>query len=153
MTFKLDIRSEIKPIAADTLASSVAVSGALMLGSLIESGSPWAPFNAICHMTDGDDREFGDDFHPRDTMLGMALNVSALLSWAVLYRMALRVSKLRRSILTGAALALAAYIVDYYVVPKRFTPGIEKKLSWKSIAGAYCALALSLAIRPAVAND
>jgi hypothetical protein len=37
-----------------------------------------------------------------------------------------------------------AYLTDYYLVPKRFTPGWEKRLSGKSLAAIYGMLALGL---------
>ncbi|CAI07401.1 hypothetical protein ebA2309 [Aromatoleum aromaticum EbN1] len=45
----------------------------------------------------------------------------------------------------GAAVAAGAYVTDYYLVPKRFTPGYEKRLSGQSLALIYGALALGLA--------
>jgi len=46
----------------------------------------------------------------------------------------------------GAAVAAGAYVTDYYLVPKRFTPGFEKRLSGQSLALVYGALALGLAV-------
>ena len=44
--------------------------------------------------------------------------------------------------------ATAAYFIDYKVVPKQLTPGIEKRLSHRSVLLAYAALALGLALSP-----
>ncbi|WP_310005272.1 hypothetical protein [Caballeronia sp. LZ043] len=46
----------------------------------------------------------------------------------------------------AAATALIAYVVDYHVVPKRFTPGFEAHVSTRSLAMAYVALAAGFAI-------
>ena len=50
-------------------------------------------------------------------------------------------------ILDAAAVTAGAYLTDYYLVPKRFTPGFEKRLSGKSLFGVYIALAVGLAAR------
>jgi hypothetical protein len=52
---------------------------------------------------------------------------------------------LRSAIGAGVAVAAAAYVVDYYVVPKRLTPGFEKRLSGRSLFWIYSALAAGLA--------
>jgi len=49
------------------------------------------------------------------------------------------------SLLSGAAVSAMAYVADYYLVPKRFTPGFEKRLSNRSLFAIYSTLALSLA--------
>jgi hypothetical protein len=43
-----------------------------------------------------------------------------------------------------------AYLTDYYLVPKRFTPGFEKRLSGKSLAAIFVALAAGLAARDVI---
>ncbi len=51
-----------------------------------------------------------------------------------------------RSLIAGVATAGIAYVVDFYVVPKRLTPGFEKRLSNRSLLGIYAALAAGLMI-------
>ncbi|WP_327363053.1 hypothetical protein [Caballeronia arvi] len=46
----------------------------------------------------------------------------------------------------AAATAIVAYVVDYHVVPKRFTPGFETHLSKRALAMTYVALAAGFAI-------
>jgi hypothetical protein len=50
-----------------------------------------------------------------------------------------------RPVIGAAAVTAGAYITVYYLVPKRLTPGFEKRMSGKSLAAVYGALALSLA--------
>lgn len=50
-------------------------------------------------------------------------------------------------ILDAAAVTAGAYLIDYYLIPKRFTPGFEKRLSGKSLAAVFVALAVGLAAR------
>jgi hypothetical protein len=48
---------------------------------------------------------------------------------------------------TPAAITTAiAYAVDFYLIPKRFTPGFENRLSKKSLLLVYGIFALGLAI-------
>ena len=52
----------------------------------------------------------------------------------------------------GSAVAGIAYVVDYYRVPKRLTPGFEKQLSNSALFGIYATLAASLALGGSIAR-
>jgi hypothetical protein len=52
--------------------------------------------------------------------------------------------RLGPSLAAGAATSAIAYVADYHVVPKRFTPGFEKRLSGGALATVYGVLALAL---------
>ena len=84
-------------------------------------------------------------------MTGVALHVGACIFWAVFYeklfgRVADR-GELPTALLGGAAVATAAYVTDYRVVPKRLTPGWESRVNGRSLAAIYTVLALSLPLR------
>lgn len=49
-------------------------------------------------------------------------------------------------------MAAGAYVTDYYLVPRRFTPGYEKRLSGQALALIYGALALGLAASTMLAD-
>jgi len=51
-----------------------------------------------------------------------------------------------KAIAGGAIVSALAYVTDYHLVPKRLTPGFEKRLSNKSLFGIFATLALSLAV-------
>ena len=51
-----------------------------------------------------------------------------------------------RALVAGAATSAIAYWVDHHVVPKRFTPGFEERLSRKSLLGVYVTMAVALAV-------
>jgi len=121
---------------------------AIMLAGERETGSPWAAVNAICHIVDGDDVSQPSDFSPRESVLGLALNSSIMFAWAGLYEAALAVSRKSGGVAPAAAAVTAAYVIDYKLVPPRFTPGIEKKISRGSIAAIYAVLGLTLALSP-----
>lgn len=128
--------------------ATAATSAVLMLASRSEIGSPWAAFNSICHMVDGDDRDFPHEFSARETLLGAGLNASAIGTWAVLYEGLLGGVPLPSSSFWAAVATAGIWLVDYRLVPKRFTPGFENRLSKRSIALAYLALAASFALTP-----
>jgi hypothetical protein len=44
-------------------------------------------------------------------------------------------------------------VTDYYLVPKRLTPGFEKRLSGKSLATVYALLAIGLAASELIARS
>lgn len=141
---QLAIRS-IKTAAIATAATSAAI----MFVSKRDTGSPWAAFNSICHMVDGDASELPSDFAPRETLLGAGLNASAIASWAVLYEWLLGGVPLPSSAFWAALATAGIWVVDYRLVPKRFTPGFEKRLSKRSVALAYMALAATFALSTA----
>jgi len=129
-------------------ALAAATNAAIMLASDTENGAPWAALNSVAHIVDGDDKEQPTAYSPRESLLGVFVNGTAMCAWGVLYEGALLVTKTRSSIFTALLGTTAAYLIDYKVVPKQFTPGIEKRLSHRSVLIAYAALALAFALSP-----
>ena len=69
-------------------------------------------------------------------------------AWGVLYEGALGLLG-RKSSPSAALLATgAAYFIDYKIVPKQYTPGIEQRLSHRSVLISYAAFAAILALSP-----
>jgi hypothetical protein len=129
-------------------ALSLATTSAIMAAGSRETGAPWSPINAISHIVDGDDVSQPSDFSPRESMLGLGINTAVMAAWSLMYEGALALTRKKSSPWIAAAAAGAAYAVDYKLVPARFTPGIEKKLSRGSIVGIYAILAATLALSP-----
>jgi hypothetical protein len=131
------------PAAAATTAA-VAVCGRT------EDGNPVAPLNAISHILWGDEAAEHEDADVEHTVAGVALNTAAITGWAGVYELAFgrsaRRGNLAAALAGGAAVSALAYVVDYYVVPKRFTPGFEQRLSPASMLAVYATLAMSLPI-------
>ncbi len=128
------------------LMLSATTTAAIMLASAWENRAPWAALNCVAHIVDGDDKDQPTAFSPRESGLGVAVNTAAMGAWAVLYEGGLTVTGAKRTLTTASAAALIAYGIDYFVVPKRYTPGIEKRLSGRGIAFAYAVLAVTLAL-------
>lgn len=136
--------------------SGLAISAAAALTGKRETASYAAPINATSHILWGDEAARHDEASLKYTATGFILNYLAALMWATVYEQwvvpatsrwsATRPALAPLATTTGAAAVSAgAYVTDYYLVPKRFTPGYEKRLSGQSMAILYGVLALGLA--------
>jgi len=121
---------------------------ATALRSEVEGRPLWRPINAISHIVWG--WHAAKQVKPtlRYTGTGLLLNAAACMFWAAGYQLVRRTVPGPRSTL-GAALAgigtsTLAYITDYYLVPRRFTPGFELSLSKSSFPWIYGALAAGI---------
>ena len=136
-----------------TLATTVVVS----VLSKKETGSAASGLNATSHIFWGDEAAEHDETSLKHTASGAVLNASAMAGWALVQELALgswsRKGSKGRAAVSGLLTAAVAYVVDYFVVPKRFTPGFEKRLSKSSLAMTYTVLALSLAAGPALRSN
>jgi hypothetical protein len=150
------------------------VAAAASLAGKREEGSYAAPLNATSHIVWGDDAASKDAPSLKYTLTGFLLNHASAIFWALFYEKLLGMDETRRDrvrpknwgkvpadglaerapfaqpLLDAAVVTAGAYITDYYLVPKRFTPGFEKRLSAKSMFAVYAALAAGLAIRDVI---
>lgn len=114
-----------------------------------ETGSSAAAINATSHIVWGDEAAEQDAVSTQYTLTGAVINVMAVVGWAAVQEASLgrwvRKGAVPRALASGAAVSALAYVTDYYVVPKRFTPGFEKRISKESLAAVYAVLALCLA--------
>lgn len=142
-----------RDLVARTLVSGAAAGIATTVTALVagkrEAGSYAAPLNATSHAAWGEVAARQDKASLKFTGMGLLFNGAAAMFWAGLYEkwFAPRIGKsLQRSSLRplvgAAAVTAGAYITDYYLVPKRLTPGFEKRVSGKALATIYGALAL-----------
>jgi hypothetical protein len=129
------------------LASVVTAATAAACGQ-VELGKPFAPINAVSHITFGDEATRQDQASLKYTLTGALLNDSACVSWAMLHEQlfgrAAREKKWPLVVAGGGAVAALAYFTDYYLVPKRLTPGFEHRLSQRSLFLIYASMALAL---------
>lgn len=130
------------------VALSVLTSAAILLLSQQETGSAWSALNAVAHIIDGDDKEQPTAFSARESLLGLTVNAAAMGAWGVLYEGALDVLGQKPSFIAAAVGVTAAYVIDYKVVPKQYTPGIETRLSKTGVFLSYCALGAALTLSP-----
>lgn len=141
-----DTVSSLFATAAIATAGTTLATAAL---GLRELGHAAAPLNATSHIVWGDEAATHDAFDLRHTVVGAAINASAMVAWsavqeALLGRWARR-GGVGRAVLGGAAISALAYVTDYHVVPRRLTPGFEMRLSKPALAATYGVLAACLA--------
>lgn len=128
--------------AAATAATTVVIAA---LGKL-QCGRASAALNATSHIVWGEDAKRRDDTDVRHTLVGALLNAAAMVSWATVQHLFFPRPRTRLGgFAVGALVAGLAYVTDYYLVPKRLTPGFEARLSRAGLATVYAALAASLA--------
>jgi hypothetical protein len=125
----------------------VATVAAAAFRGMTDSGSAVAPINATSHVVYG--AEAGDVVVPdlKHTLPGLAINAGASVFWATLYERLFGRAVVGRSLLGGGVVAALAYFVDYHLMPKRLTPGWEERVSVRSLAMIFGAMALSLPMR------
>ncbi|HYD95209.1 MAG TPA: hypothetical protein VEC01_07780 [Noviherbaspirillum sp.] len=144
-----------RALASGTV-SGLATSAVAALAGKRETASYAAPINATSHILWGDEAARHDSASLKYTVSGFVLNHLAAVMWAAVHEKWVvpavsRWSATRPALAPlaaaagGAAVAAGAYVTDYYLVPKRFTPGYEKRLSGQSMLLIYSALALGLA--------
>ncbi len=150
MNWKFKTGSQVaRDSAAKGQICTAATSAAVALCGQVENGKPFEPINAISHITFGDDALVQEDFSVKYTVTGLMLNNSANATWAALHEMLFGAyqdeGNVPVSLAGGAFVSTLAYITDFYVVPKRLTPGFEHKLSPRALLFVYVILALALA--------
>lgn len=137
-----------KRLWVEGLASSAAVAVTAALRGRIEGRSVWRPINAISHIMWGWHAAERKERSVRYTGTGLFLNAAACLFWAGCYqgwrRTMPKSDSASTAALVGVATSVLAYITDYYLVPRRFTPGFELSLSRRSFPWIYGALAVGL---------
>ena len=140
--------SFVASLATGKLASAATATTAAVCGQ-IELGKPFAPINAISHMAFGEEATRQDEAGLKYTVTGALLNDAACVSWAALHEQffgrAAQQKKWPIVVAGGGVIAAFAYLTDYHLVPKRMTPGMETRLSTRSLFLVYTSLALALA--------
>jgi hypothetical protein len=136
------LRESALPGALAGIATSVAAT----LLSRAQVGRAPAALNAVSHILWGRDAARQDGFSARHTLAGLLLNQGATAWWGTVFRgVAGRSPAPGRALAGGAAVAALAYLVDYHLIPRRFTPGYELRLDGRALAGIFGALAAGLA--------
>ena len=136
-----------RALVSGTLAAA-AVSLVASLAGRREAGSYAAPLNATSHFLWGERAARKNTLSWKYTGVGFAANYGASIFWALFYEaLKGRSRSPARALASGAAVSAAAYVTDYHVVPKRLTPGFERRLPVAALAAIYVALALGLSAR------
>jgi hypothetical protein len=131
----------LRNIARTTTITTAATSAAVTALAKADTHHAAAALNAVSHILWGDDAAKVDDWDVRHTLVGSAINGSAMGAWSILHEALPRAHTWWGAALKGVLLSATAYVVDYHVVPKRLTPGFERRLSASSMLVTYGVLA------------
>jgi hypothetical protein len=119
-------------------------------------GSAAAAVNAPSHWIWGEEAIRADDASVRHTGLGTLVHWASSVLWGTVYQ-AVRAARRRptaaNAIVDAVAVTGAAAFVDLRVVPHRFTPGFERRLSSGSLCIVYGCFAAGLGAAAALALD
>ena len=129
-------------IGAITTAAAIAAYGKR------KEGSAWTPFNAIAHMALGEQTIQKEGYSSPETLTGLGLHSSAVLTWGAMYEKLAGKTPFPKSLATGAAASGIIYLLDYHILPPKMRPGFEKRLGNQSVATVYGLLALVLGLSP-----
>lgn len=141
-------RSTLRDDAFAGSVASVVSSVALAALSRIETGHPFAAVNATSHWLWQDAAFRQDGPTIRYTLAGYAIHHCASVFWGVIAGRVFGGSARRPAtgaIRSAALVTVAASVGDYLVVPRRFTPGVEARLSSGAVALFYLSFAAGLA--------
>lgn len=136
--------------------AGIATTIAASLAGKRDTDSYVAPVNATSHALWGEGAAAQERPSLKYTLTGFLFNHASAIFWAAIYEKLVGPSRREasplRPLLGAAAVTAGAYVTDYYLVPKRLTPGFEKRMSGQSLAAVYGVLALALAARALVAQ-
>ncbi|PTR17212.1 hypothetical protein C8R31_101371 [Nitrosospira sp. Nsp2] len=107
-----------------------------------------APVNGPSQWVWGRHAPFKNSFSLKYTVLGYAIHHAASVFWAILHEKLQEGFKAKNCtavIAPALAATAAAYVVDFYVAPKRLSPGFEHRLSKRALFIVYGSFALGLA--------
>jgi hypothetical protein len=156
----LDMQTAIRRAIASGSLVGLGIAAVTALAGKRETGSAAAPLNATSHIVWGDQAAVQDAPSLKYTLTGFVLNHASAIFWAAVYEKFFGAdsaqssrASLLRPLIGGAVVSAGAYVTDYYLVPKRLTPGFEKRLSGKSLATVYALLAIGLAASELIARS
>jgi hypothetical protein len=139
--------SFIRKTSLSGTVSGLLMAAVIATASRARTGRGSMGINAVSHIIWGPTAGKQPHLSLRHTLPGFLLNQVACLFWALCYETTLRSQRPSvpaRRILHALALSGLAYLVDYHVVPKRFTPGFEWVFTRAWFPGLYAGLAGSL---------
>lgn len=161
-------RGTLRRALVSGTVSGLATAGVASLAGKRENGSYAAPLNATSHIVWGEKAAYQDRPSLKYTLTGFLLNHASTIFWASFYEKLFgrhgtwqrmrglpftaypEPPSLVKPACGGATVAAAAYVIDYHLIPKRFTPGFEKRVSGKSLTVIFAALAIGLAARDVI---
>ena len=143
------LRDVVRHALGSGTVASLAATAALVLAARAEGKAAPRSTNATSQWLNGNAAAGFGDVDLDHTAVGYATHHAATLLWALAYEawLARHPAAMATTLLGRAALVSAvAAAVDYGATPRRFTPGWEFVLTKRSMALAYAAMAVGLAV-------
>ena len=131
-----------RSLVSGSIASLLSIAMAAAIARR-QRGDADGAVNAISHIAWGGSPERHASRPGLNTVVGAALHHGASIFWALMFEglFGNRARQDRNAAAAGAAVTAAtAYVVDYHVVPRRFQPGFEARMSRPSMFFVYAAL-------------
>lgn len=136
-----------KALVSGAAASILSAVSLAVLGKS-ELNRSAAPVNGPSQWVWGRHAPFKNRLSLKYTLLGYVIHHAASVFWATLHEKLQERFKAKNwaaVIAPAVAATAAAYVVDFHVAPKRFSPGFERRLSKKALFIVYGSFALGLA--------
>lgn len=130
----------MRSLLTRTAICTVTTTAVAAVLSKLQTRRPAAALNATSHIVWGDRAFAVDDADVRHTLVGGLLNASAMLAWSAVYGLLPAPRSALGRVAKAAGVTAASYVTDYYLVPKRLTPGFEARLSKGALGAVYVAL-------------
>jgi hypothetical protein len=132
--------------ATSSILSTVAMS---VIGKM-QTGSAYAPTNAVSHYVHGQRAGYRDRFSLRYTVPGYLIHHASATFWSFVFERALGgvmdgKNPMAIAAASAATSAFAAF-TDYKLTPRSLQPGYEKRLSRNALGVVYAGFAIGLAI-------
>lgn len=156
---RMDLMNRSRPTWAQSLRdgfvsgaiSSLTSTAALGVRGQAESGSAYAPTNAISRWVWGERAVAHDEPSLRHTLLGYGIHHVSSTFWAVIYERCFgevaRRHGMAPALAAGMAVAGMACFTDYRLTPDRLEPGYDRRLTNPSVGLAYIAFGLGVGLR------
>lgn len=143
-------RRALKDSVVPGVAAGIASLAAVAARGWLDTGSAIAPINASSHVIRGDKAARVEEVTVWHSLPGGIINAGAAMWWALVFQKLFGSAVSRRgapaALLGGVATSGLAYAVDYHLIPRRLTPGWEKRISNRSLGMSLGAMAAGLAI-------
>jgi hypothetical protein len=135
---------------ASGAAASLLSAAVLAVCGKMENGSAAGPLNGPSQWLFGRRAAYRRDPSLRHTLTGLAIHHATATGWALLHERIWGARKVDQTpaqrLARAAVTAAVANFVDYKLTPQRLQPGFEAQLSKISLAFAYGAFAVGLAL-------
>lgn len=156
MTSITKLNNTLCTILISGSVASIASAISLLLMGKSELNRFAAPLNGPSQWIWGRHAPYVNRLSFRYTFIGYIIHHAASIFWAIGYealRLRLPPPETSYAVLVPAFLTgIAAYTVDFYLIPKRLTPGFENRLSKRSLFLVYGVFALGLAVPALLAH-